>query len=153
MTADAGADVRTALRMLAEQYARAVDVRDTELLLDVFAPHAHVGVYNPAGSEAPLGEMHGHGEIARITKRIARYDKTFHLVGNASYDIAGDDATGEVYCVAHHLSVEGDAATDSVMYIRYHDRYQRNGDDWKIVDRRVDVDWTESRPASVGPDA
>lgn len=153
MTADAHSDDRGALRMLAEQYARAVDGRDTDLLLDVFASDARVRVYNPAGAQPPLGEMRGHGEIARITKRIARYDKTFHLVGNTSYDFAGDDATGEVYCVAHHLSSDGEATTDYVMYIRYHDTYRRDGAEWKIADRCVDVDWTESRPASIGPGA
>lgn len=149
MTGDAGGDPRTALRTLAEQYARAVDTRDAELLLNVFAPDARLRVYNPAGVEPPRSDRRGHDQLARITKSIARYAKTFHLVGNASYDLAGDDATGEVYCIAHHLSTDGDTATDDVMYIRYHDTYHRNGGEWRITDRRVDVDWTESRPATV----
>jgi hypothetical protein len=37
------------------------------------------------------------------------------------------------------------------MYIRYHDTYRHDGDGWKFLDRRVLVDWTESRPATLGP--
>jgi hypothetical protein len=139
------ADDHSELHRLAALYARAVDMRDADILLGVFDPDARLRVYDPAGVEPPRSDMRGHEQLARITRSIARYDKTFHLVGNATYDITGDDAMGEVYCIAHHLSTEGDTTTDRVMYIRYHDTYRRNGAGWKIVDRRVDVDWTESR--------
>jgi hypothetical protein len=133
--------------MLADQYARAVDGRDAQVLLDVFDPDARLRVFNPADSEQPRTDLRGHCAIERITRSIARYAKTYHFVGNASYDITGDEATGEVYCIAHHLSNDGSTANDYVMYIRYHDAYRRDRDRWWIVDRRVDVDWTESRPA------
>jgi hypothetical protein len=144
---DAGTDTCGELKMLADQYARAVDGRDAHLLLDVFDPDARLRVFTPADSEQPRTDLLGHEAIERITRSIARYAKTYHFVGNASYDIAGDEATGEVYCIAHHLTQDEATPNDYVMYIRYHDAYRRDAGRWRIVDRRVVVDWTESRPA------
>jgi hypothetical protein len=64
----------------------------------------------------------------------------------------GEEATGEVYCVAHHLSSatpgEGD---DYVMYIRYLDAYVREaGDDWRITRRDVITDAVERRDVTAG---
>ncbi len=46
----------------------------------------------------------GYDELGTIPRRIARYDKTFHFVGNHHCVLDGDKATGEVYCTAHHLN-------------------------------------------------
>ena len=148
---DAGAEARRELKMLADQYARAVDRRDAPLLLDVFHADARLRVYNPAESEQPRTDLRGHDQLQRVTHSIASYAKTYHFVGNASYNVAGSEARGEVYCIAHHLTTGAAAATDYVMYIRYLDTYRRDGDRWKILDRRVLVDWTESRSATLGP--
>ena len=99
--------------------------------------------------------MQGHASLAKIIERIARFDRTYHLIGNSRYDLTDDAATGEVYCVAHH--VPGDAAagaeprpngvpTSYVMYIRYRDEYVRADGEWRIRDRQVLVDFTEHRP-------
>ena len=64
----------------------------------------------------------GHRQIAAAVGQPAAVPATFHFVGNHSIDVAGDEATGEVYCEAHHLAAEG---VDHVMFIRYRDRYPR----------------------------
>ena len=35
---------------------------------------------------------------------LEQYDQTFHFVGNTRYEIDATHATGEVYCLAHHLT-------------------------------------------------
>ena len=96
-----------------------------------------------------MARVRGRDELADVITMIARYDKTFHMLGNARYDIADDTATGEVYCIAHHLAAnpsrEDGAPTDHVMYIRYRDDYGRDDHGWRIVERRVLVDWRETR--------
>ena len=75
---------------------------------------------------------------------LTRYDRTFHFVGNHRYWRNGDTASGEVYCLAHHLSTDTDGATDFVMLIRYLDRYRREpAGPWLIEDRLLRVDWSE----------
>ena len=132
------------LRALAAAYARAVDRRDADLLASVFAPDAVLEVYDPSTADAPTGVRRGHVELRAITDLIARFDATFHFVGQSRYDVDGDGATGEVYCLAHHLS----GGTDLLMLIRYDDRYRRGHDGWRIAHRRVLVDWKEIRPVA-----
>jgi|SRR5438067_3429360 len=135
-----------ALRALAYAYARAMDRRDVDLLLTAFTPDARLALFDPADGPDPVMERVGHDALAAMVGRIARYDRTYHFVGNAVYDVDGDDATGEVHGIAHHLTRDGDGVgTDRVMLIRYDDRYHRGDDGWRIVERRVLVDWTETR--------
>ena len=139
---------RLALRDLSDRYARAVDRRDVEAIVELFTDDAALSVYEPATAEAPSRVRRGRAEIAEIPRLIARYPKTFHFVGNALYEIDDDLATGEVYCVAHHLIDDPEGATDHVMLIRYIDTYLRCDDRrWRISDRRLLVDWTEEHRA------
>jgi ketosteroid isomerase-like protein len=131
------------LWQLSVGYASAVDRRDGDALVAVFTPEATVTVVPEPGSERPERQMAGTAEIAQIAVSIARYERTFHFLGQSSYDVGPGSATGEVYCVAHHLK-EGQ---NLVMYIRYADKYRQQTDgSWLICDRRVVVDWSERRP-------
>lgn len=143
----AGSEHWPALRDLAERYAAGVDRRDPGLFLSAFdAERASLLVFEPSESGQPRGVRRGRGELADVVTRVSRHDRTFHLLGNSRYDVRGDEATGEVYCVAHQIDPVGDGGrTDHVMYIRYHDHYERGDAGWQIVERRVLVDWTETR--------
>jgi ketosteroid isomerase-like protein len=140
---------RLALRELSDRYASAVDRRDVGSFVELFTEDAELSVHDPAEAEAPSRVRRGPGELSEVPRLIARYPKTFHLVGNCLYEIDDDAATGEVYCVAHHLIDDPEAVTAHVMVIRYLDNYRR-GDDgrWRIRHRRVLVDWTETHPAA-----
>lgn len=137
----------TALRSLSERYAHAADRGDAEMFAAVFHDDGRLEVHNPTGASEPAVRL-GH-ELAAIPGRLRRYDATFHMLGQSTYDIAGDRATGETYCMAHHLTRNDDGATDAVMFIRYVDDYRRDaGAGWRIDVRRVMVDWTEHRTVS-----
>jgi len=136
-------DDEAALRALSARYASAADRRDVAAFLTIFDEEARLRVFDPSSSATPRTDRRGRDALAAIPKALERYASTFHLVGNALYDVTGDEATGEVYCLAHHLSAEH---TDHVMLIRYGDRYRKVEGRWLIVDRRVQVDWRETRP-------
>lgn len=138
-----------ALHALSLQYAAAVDRRDQASFLGVFHPDAVLRIFNPSEALAPSTELVGHDQLGGVTTRITRFERTFHVVGGGRYDVAGDTATGEVYCTAHHLT-RGDAtgpdATDLVMFIRYVDEYRRDdAAEWLVATRTLLVDWTETR--------
>ena len=136
------------LRALAAGYAAGVDRRDAEQFLAVFAPDAILQVFDPGVQDEPRSVLRGTEELARVIERISVYDATFHFVGQGSYQAEGDGAVGEVYCTARHLTKTRHGATDFTMLIRYVDRYGRSGDGWRIVDRKVLVDWTEMHTAN-----
>ena len=139
---------RFALRALADQYAWAVDRRDRDGFLEAFHPDGVLVLLDHADPTIVTATRRGHTELAAITELIARYDKTFHFVGNARYEIDGDRATGEVYCLAHHLTPNRHGGTDYVMLIRYQDTYSRRDGRWGIDERRLITDWTELRTAN-----
>jgi hypothetical protein len=144
--------IRFELRSLAEQYARGVDRRDdVEAFVALFLPDAVITIHDPSESTEPR-QLQGAERLARIPESIKRYPKTFHMLGQSTYDIGDGEATGEVYCIAHHLTPgahahsEGAGGTDHVMFIRYEDTYRTDGDGaWKFAERRLRVDWTETR--------
>jgi ketosteroid isomerase-like protein len=135
------------LRALAFRYASALDRREREELLSVFCPDAILRVIrrNPDGGER-VSIRTGHRQVGEIIDVISRYDGTFHFVGNQLYEVRGDEASGEVYCLAHHFARNDRGGTDVVMFIRYHDLYRRVADGaWLVAERDVRVDWIEER--------
>jgi hypothetical protein len=149
LTGPAGTAAEATLRSLAERYARAVDRRDPELFICVFHSDARLRVYNPGDSAEPVSDLSGHDEIGTVPQLIGVYPKTFHFIGNATYEISDGRATGEVYCVAHHLTPDRHGGTAYLMYIRYQDAYRAGPDgEWRIADRRVLVDWTATQAAN-----
>ena len=139
---------RAALRNLAERYAQGVDRRDRDVYVGAFHPDATLEVHHPTESEEGINVMRGHDQIGRVPDFIKVYPKTFHLLGQSTYDLDGDRATGEVYCMAHHLTPDRHGGTNYVMYIRYDDTYRCDDGEWRIATRRVNVDWTDQRAAN-----
>jgi hypothetical protein len=143
--------IRFELRSLAERYARGVDRHDdVEAFVALFLPDAVIRIHDPSETAEPR-ELRGSERLARIPESIQRYSKTFHLLGQSTYDIGDGEATGEVYCIAHHLTPghahpEEAGGTDYVMFIRYEDTYRVDAAGaWKFAERRLRVDWTETR--------
>ena len=138
--------IRDELRSLAEQYARSVDRRDdVDAFVALFLADATITIHDPSESTEPR-EIRGAERLARIPDVIQRYPKTFHMLGQSTYSIGDGEATGEVYCIAHHLTADQHGGTDYVMFIRYEDTYRRDPEGaWKFAQRRLRVDWTETR--------
>ena len=140
--------VRAELRQLAERYARACDRGDGALYASVFLPEGWCHVTR-AGKPAGVGQR-GHEELSKVPGFLRRYTETFHFLGQSTYEIGDGEATGEVYCLAHHLTADLHGGTNHVMHIRYHDIYRPGSDgQWKIADREVTIDWTETRAAGL----
>ena len=154
MTSNDESAIRFELRSLAEQYARGVDRRvDGDAFVALFLPDAVISIHDPSESTEPR-QIEGAERLARIPESIKRYEKTFHMLGQSTYDIGEREATGEVYCIAHHLTPDHAhpneaGGTDHVMFIRYEDTYRRDPEGaWKFAHRRLRVDWTETRPVN-----
>jgi hypothetical protein len=145
------ADDLSEIQQLSLRYASAVDRRDSEAFVVLFHPEARLDVFEP-GSEESRYTRQGHADLFEIPRLIARYPKTFHFVGNQLTEISGDEATGEVYCMARHLTPDAHGGTDFVMFIRYLDRYSRGEDRvWRFDERQVRIQWTDVQAAMAGP--
>lgn len=144
MTGELSVDDLAQLRQLVDRYADAVDRRDESALAAVFTGEGSLRVQ---ADDGPVENEWSGGSLARALEPLRAYRRTFHHVGGAVFDAAGDGADGRVHCLAHHYQRTDSGPVDLVMMIRYHDRYQRPHGRWLIAERRVAIQWTELHPA------
>jgi uncharacterized protein (TIGR02246 family) len=127
-------DDQQGLRDLVEAYARGLDRREFDTVAALFTSDATLTLYG--------NETKGREQLATAFHVLDRYDVTTHFLGQTTVDIDGDRATGETYCLAHHLSDQG----NRVMSIRYQDVFTRVDGRWYFLSRELVVDWEERRP-------
>jgi SnoaL-like domain len=142
---------REGLRALVDAYATACDNRDGEAFGSLFTPDATMTIYQPFETE-PLVTLEGADAMPNAIAPLSQYRGTLHLMANHTAEVDGDSASGETYCLAHHLRPTDEGGVeDLVMMIRYGDRYARAGDRWQFAHRDVRILWTEIHPASGDP--
>src|SRR5262249_48716405 len=113
------------LNRLAYRYAAAVDGRDVDAFLTVFAPDGRMRSYHP-GSEEPFADVRGHEQLAFVPETMDKmFGLTCHQMTNHLVEVDGDTATGQVLCTARHLSADPDDNSVVVVVIRYEDEYAR----------------------------
>ena len=137
---------RLALRALVDAYAAAADGRDVDRFVGLFLPDATLSARRGDGSPAVYT---GAARLAEIPERLGRYRHTFHDIGHQWAEIAGDRATGEVGCRAHHITDHEEVAIDLVLTIRYRDVYARTPAGWRFASRDVHIVWTTEEPVTV----
>ena len=147
MTLEEAAD-RVAIRELIDAYARCAGRRDADGQMALFTADTHFVVYMDARSSEPSMELHSRAELAPVFGDLNRYVATTHFNGQSAVTISGAAATGESYCLAHHVSVEGDERTIMIASIRYEDTFTKLDGTWLFSERRLYVDWTDTRPIS-----
>src|SRR5262245_48580207 len=131
------------LNRLASRYAEAVDKRDVDAFLTVFASDGRMRSYH-TGSDEPFADTRGHEQLASVPATMAKmFGTTVHQMTNHLVEVDGDTASGEVLCTARHLSVDPDDDTAVVVIIRYVDEYARRDGRWCITDRQIHFLWSE----------
>ena len=119
---------RLALRQLVETYAHAADRRKNELSGSLFTSDGLLAIYDgdARGQASPTRTRRGPQQIAEAMCRLKRYSATTHIVGQQTVEFDPADphrATGETYCLAHHVTETDDGPIVYIMSIRYLDRY------------------------------
>ncbi len=146
-----------ALRELSLAYAAAADARDGPALVALFVGDGELVVPKYPVDLRPVVTRSGPEALREVATMLGRYDRTFHLVAGTHFVVAGEHASGEVQCVAHHLTAAdgadgGPAGTDMVWFIRYRDRYRHTASGWRIARRELHLQWVEEHPVSaLGP--
>src|SRR6478672_12195678 len=99
---------RLAIRELVEAYAHCADRRDAKGQMSLFTPDTHFVVYMNAKDPKPSQELYSREALAPVFADLKKYAATMHFVGQSTMlSITADRATGEAYCMAHHLAVDG----------------------------------------------
>ena len=140
---------RLAIRELVEAYAHCADRRDAKGQMSLFTADTHFVVYMNAKDPMPSQDLHSREALAAVFAELNQYDATTHFVGQSTiFTLTGERATGEAYCLAHHITVEAGKRRLMVASLRYLDTFVKMNGAWLFSERRLYVDWLEERSVS-----
>lgn len=140
---------RLAIRELVEAYAHCADRRDLKGQMALFTEDTHFVVYMNAKSPKPSMDLNSRDVLAPVFADLNKYDATTHFVGQSTiFTLASDRATGEAYCLAHHVTVDGDKRRLMVASLRYYDTFVKTDSAWLFAERQLYVDWVDERALS-----
>ena len=140
---------RLAILKLVEAYAHCADGRDANGQMALFTADTHFVVYMNAKDPTPSQELHSRDALAPVFADLNKYDATTHFVGQSTIlTLTADRATGEAYCLAHHVTVDDGERRLMLASLRYLDTFVKIDRSWLFRERRLYVDWLEERPLS-----
>jgi hypothetical protein len=144
ISADEAAD-RLAIRELVDAYAFCADTRDAEGQKALFTGDTHFVVYMAGEGSDATDDLRGRESLTPVFDNLKTYEVTMHFNGQSTVALDGDRATGETYCLAHHVySADGERKL-MIAALRYQDTFVKTDGTWRFSERRLYVRWTETR--------
>jgi hypothetical protein len=117
--------------------------------MDLFTPDTHFVVYMSAKEAKPSQELHSREALTPVFADLNKYAATTHFVGQSTIlTLSNNQATGEAYCLAHHVSVDGEKRRLMVASLRYSDKFVKLDGTWLFAERLLYVDWIDERGLS-----
>ena len=143
--ADEAAD-RLAIRELVDAYAFCADARDAEGQKALFTDDTHFVVYMAGEGSDATDDLRGRESLTPVFDNLNTYEVTMHFNGQSTVALDGDRATGQTYCLAHHISArDGGGRELMIAAIRYQDAFVKTDGTWRFAERRLYVRWAETR--------
>ena len=136
---------RLAIRELFDAYAHCADRRDAEGQQALFTVDTRFAVYMDGEGTEPTYVLEGREALTPVFADLNRYDVTTHFNGQSTVTIDGDRATGESYTIAHHVYTEDGTPKIMIAALRYLDSFAKLEGRWYFAERKLIVDWTETR--------
>src|ERR1700729_2124188 len=137
---------RLAIRELVEAYAHCADRREAKGQMSLFTADTHFVVYMNAKDPKPSQELHSREALAPVFADLNKYDATTHFVGQSTiFTLTAGRATGEAYCLAHHITINDGKRRLMLASLRYLDTFLKAEGEWMFSERRLYVDWIEER--------
>jgi ketosteroid isomerase-like protein len=136
---------RAAISDLAHAYAQAVDRKDIDAVVALFAETGELVVWTEPGAASPR-TITGRTAIRESLSDLSRYRATFHEIASHTVDLRGDSATAQTGCVAHHITGPEGEERDRVWYLRYADTLIRESGGWRFAVRELRVEIVSKGP-------
>ena len=96
------------------------------------------------GSE-PSYVLRGREALTPVFDDLNRYEATTHFNGQSTVAVDGNRATGESYTIAHHVFIEEGARKIMIASLRYLDTFAKIDGRWFFAERKLTLDWSETR--------
>ena len=131
---------REAIRECLYRYARGVDRLDADMIRSAYWPDC---TDNHMGFTGNAEEF-----IAWAFPIMRTMDQTMHMICNILTNIQGNTADVEAYFYGIHRLNTPDGKSDVLGAGRYVDRFEKRGEEWRIIERVVVTDWFRQYPDS-----
>jgi SnoaL-like domain len=141
---------RLALRELFDAYAHCADRRDAEGQKALFTEDTRFAVYMNGPGTEPSYVFEGREALTPVFADLNRYEATTHFNGQSTVNLDGERASGESYTIAHHLYTENGERKIMIASLRYLDSFAKIDGRWYFAERKLILDWSETRPSSPG---
>jgi ketosteroid isomerase-like protein len=135
MNPDLHQDQQLVIRTVIERYFNAIDRRDYDLLATCFTPDVAFEL-----NLATKIDLHGRDAVVAWMKGTPKPFASSHALSNTSILVDGEEAHSTTFAVVH-VVMEVDGGRVMVRGIRYDDRLVREGEVWRIAQRRHDPLW------------
>ena len=132
---------RLAIRELVDAYAHCADRREAEGQKALFTKDTHFVVYMNGQGTEPTQVLDGREALTPVFADLNRYEATQHFNGQSTISLDGDRATGESYCIAHHLFTEDGERKLMLAHLRYGDTFVKLDGAWLFAERNLYADW------------
>ncbi len=136
---------RLALRELFDAYAHCADRRDAEGQKALFTDDTGFAVYMDGEGGEPTYVLQGREALTPVFEDLNRYETTTHFNGQSTVTIDGNSATGESYTIAHHVFSEDGNRKIMIASLRYLDTFAKIDQGWYFAERKLILDWSETR--------
>jgi hypothetical protein len=80
-----------------------------------------------------------------VLEDLNRYEATTHFNGQSTVTIDGNNARGESYTIAHHVYTEAGDHKIMIASLRYLDTFTKIDQSWYLAERKLMLDWSETR--------
>ena len=94
---------RLAIRELVDAYAHCADRRDAEGQMALFTEDTRFLVFMDSRDPNPSQTIVGRVNLKPVFDNLRQYEATTHFNGQSTVVLSGAVATGESYCIAHHV--------------------------------------------------
>jgi SnoaL-like domain len=112
----------------------------------LFTVDTHFVVYMDAKDPKPSRELHSREALAPVFAELNQYQATTHFLGQSTlFTLTSERATGEAYCLAHHVTVNGAKRSLMLASLRYYDTFVKMDGAWLFAERLLYVDWVDVR--------
>ena len=100
----------------------------------------------PSTIPKPSQELNRPEALAPVFADLNQYAAKMHFVGqSAILGLTPDRGTGEAYCLAHHLTIDGAKRKLMIAALRFGDTFVKHDGAWLVAERLLYVDWIEDR--------
>jgi hypothetical protein len=144
ISAEEAAD-RLAIRELVDAYAFCADSRDAEGQKALFTADTHFVVHMAGEGSDATDDLRGRESLTPVFENLNTYEVTMHFNGQSTVALDGDRATGETYCLAHHVYAADGGRKLMIAALHYQDAFVKTDGTWRFAERRLYVRWIETR--------